>query len=252
MSRSQTDPLCKILQPIHNLTKFTVQEIKHGSFVANIDPARASSKKEPMESQSVVAQEHIIYAIRAKLCSCATGQVERCALADTLSCSVSGSPLSLGLIVSVHLRRGCHASVCSAAPTAMSNWRRAREKQFFSFHCVTVQCQEHISLCFSSFLLLNLFAFRFVVFSGVYAWQEHAAKNSQIYLPQSQHYNAVPTNAERVHYHKCKLEDAESDRLLQLQNSADTMEAKQMWQVTSRCTKSSLKGIIYFWLDWFY
>lgn len=85
--------------------------------------------------QSVAAEEHIIYAIRAKLCSCATGQVERCALADTLSCSVSGSPLSLGLIVSVHLRRGCHASVCSAAHTTMSNWKRRREKQLFSCHC---------------------------------------------------------------------------------------------------------------------
>ena len=109
-----------------------MQEIKHGSFVANIDPTRASSEGVPMELQSVVAGEHIIYAIRAKLCSCATGQVERCALADTLSCSVSGSPLSLGLIVSVHLRRGCHASVCSAAPTTISKLgEREREKQFF-------------------------------------------------------------------------------------------------------------------------
>lgn len=132
--------------------------------------------------KSVAAGEHIIYAIRPKLCSCATGQVERCALADTLSCSVSGSPLSLGLIVSVHLRRGCHASVCSAAPTTMSNWKRGREKQLFSFHCVTVQCQVHISPCFYSFLLLYLFVFRFIVFSG--AWQEHAA------IYQIQHYKA--------------------------------------------------------------
>lgn len=125
--------------------------------------------------QSVAAEEHIIHAIRAKLCSCATGQVERCALANTLSCSVSGSPLSLGLIVSVHLRRGCHASVCSAAPTTMSNWKRGREKHLFSFHCVTALCQVHITLCFSSCLLLCLFV-RFVVVGGVCAWQEHAAK----------------------------------------------------------------------------
>lgn len=80
----------KILQPMNDLTKFTVQEMKQGSSVANTDPTRASRKKDPMELHSVSAEEHIIYAIRAKLCSCATGQVERCALADTLSCSVSG------------------------------------------------------------------------------------------------------------------------------------------------------------------
>lgn len=104
--------------------------------------------------QSVVAGEHIIYAIRAKLSTCATGQVECCALADTLSCSVSGSPLSPGLIVSVHLRRGCHASVCSAAPITMSKWRRVREKQLFSFHCVTVLCQVHISQYVSFFVVV--------------------------------------------------------------------------------------------------
>ena len=136
------------------------------------------------------SEEHIIHAIRAKLCSRATGQVERCALANTLSCSVSGSPLSLGLIVSVHLRRGCHAGVCSAAPppptttttTTMSNWKRGREKQLFSFHCVAALCQVHISLGFSTCLLLCLFV-RFVVFSGVCTWCVLLNKK-QKHLPQ--------------------------------------------------------------------
>lgn len=114
------------------------------------------AKKEPMELHSAAAEEHIIYVIRPKLCSCATGQVEQCALADTLSCSVSGSPLSLGLIVSVHLRQGCHASVCSAAPTSMSNWKRGRGKRLLSFHFATIQCQVHISLCFPSFSLCSI------------------------------------------------------------------------------------------------
>lgn len=70
--------------------------------------------------QSFTVKTHIKYAIRAKLGPCATGQAELCALADTLSCPVSKSLLSLGLIVSVHSRQGSQASVCSAAFTAMS------------------------------------------------------------------------------------------------------------------------------------
>lgn len=98
-----------------------------------------------MELQAgiTVAEEHIIYAMRAKLRTCATGQVECCTLADTLSSSVSVSPLSLGLIVSYHLRWGCHTGVCSAASTTMSNWKRGRLKPLFSFHRAIMQCQAH-------------------------------------------------------------------------------------------------------------
>lgn len=102
---SQTDSLDKILQPINDFTNYCAGNLmlllydKHQS-------DKGIKQKLPMELQSVAAEVHIIYAIRAKLRSCATGQVSRCALPDNFSFSVSRPSLSLGLIVSVRLRLG--------------------------------------------------------------------------------------------------------------------------------------------------
>lgn len=116
-----------------------MQEIKHGSFVANTDQGHQARKSLWNYRQSVAAEEHIIYAIRAKLCSCATGQVEWCALANTLSCYVSSSPLSQGLILSVHLRRGCHVCASSHHQHVQLE-EREREAVVFFLLCNCAKC----------------------------------------------------------------------------------------------------------------
>ena len=45
----------------------------------------------------------------------AAGQGQLCGAGDTLSPSLSGSPLSLGFIVSVCARQGCHTAAVSPA-----------------------------------------------------------------------------------------------------------------------------------------
>ena len=115
-----------------------------------------------MNKKSQLRNTLWVRTIRAKLCSCSTGQVEEFALANTLSCSVSRSPLSLGLIVSVHLRRGCHASVCSAAPTTMSNWKRGREEHFWFF---TVELHSVYKAVFS-----HNYCFLFVCIAAHSLW----------------------------------------------------------------------------------
>ena len=75
-----------------------MEEIQYNSFTVKTDLTRTSRTEMSLwkcrECVTVVtAEAYIIYAIRAKLGSCATGQVEQCALADILSCSVSKSPV---------------------------------------------------------------------------------------------------------------------------------------------------------------